>query len=166
MMGEPLSFSKFAAVWLPTLAVAVVVPDVETPLGDRFLLDLAGLPIPVVTCILGAVGIVAARPFTVRTEADLGWKLRLLVSFIMLVVVQLWIIESRPGWLFAFVVAIGLGFSGFSLLELFGEQVKDFVRRAFAGATSTISGPVGIDPQRDIAGGHDAAHPNEGPDGS
>ncbi len=143
MSPEPLSFTKFLSLWLPTLAVAVVVPDVTTPLGDRFLIDAYGLPIPVVTCVLGAIGIIAARPFTVRAEADLGWKLRLLVSFILLVTVQLWIIESRPGWLFAFVVAIGLGFSGFSLLELFGEQVKDFLRRAFASATSTIKGPDG-----------------------
>jgi hypothetical protein len=142
-MSEPLTFAKFAAVWLPTLAVAIVVPDVQTPLGDRFLFDAYGLPIPFVTCALGLIGIIAARPFTIRAEADLGWKLRLLVSFIMLTVVQLWIIEARPGWLFAFVVAIGLGFSGFSLLELFGEQVKDFVRRAFAAAANTIKGPPG-----------------------
>lgn len=143
MSPEPLSFTKFFTLWLPTLAVAVVVPDAHTSLGDRFLMDAYGLPIPVVTCILGLVGIIAARPFTVRTEAELGWPLRLLVSFIMLVTVELWIIESRPGWLFAFVVSIGLGFSGYSLLELFGEQVKDFVRRAFAGASSTIKGPEG-----------------------
>lgn len=143
MSPEPLSFTKFLGVWLPTLAVAIVVPDVQTPLGDRFLIDAWGLPIPFVTCILGAIGIIAARPFTVRAEADLGWQLRLLVSFILFVVVQLWIIESRPGWLFAFVVAIGLGFSGFSLLELFGEQVKGFIRRAFASATGTIKGPDG-----------------------
>lgn len=151
---EPLSFTKFLSLWLPTLAVAVVVPDVHTPLGDRFLFDFHGLPIPVVTCLLGLVGIIAARPFTVRAEAELGWPLRLLVTFIMLVLVELWIIESRPGWLFAFVVAIGLGFSGFSLLELFGEQVKDFIRRAFAGATNTIQPS-----SRETAGSQ------EGPDG-
>jgi len=137
-LSEPLTFTKFLSVWLPTMAVAVAVPDVATPLGDRFLIDAWGLPIPVVTCILGAIGVIAARPFTVRAEADLGWKLRLLCGFIMLVVVELWIIESRPGWLFAFVVAIGLGFSGYSMLELFGSQVKDFVRRVFAGATNTV----------------------------
>lgn len=153
-MTEPVSFTKFLTVWLPMVAVSIVVPDVRTPLGDRFLMDLAGLPIPVVTCILGAVGIIAARPFTVRAEAQLGWPLRLLVGFILLVTVELWIIESRPGWLFAFVVSIGLGFSGYSLLELFGEQVKDLVRRAFARAGSTIS-PTGSD----------AAGSQEGPDG-
>lgn len=153
-MTEPVSFTTFFKIWLPTLAVAIVVPDVQTPLGDRFLLDLHGLPVPIVTCLLGLIGIIAARPFTVRAEADLGWQLRLLVSFIMLVTVQLWIIESRPGWLFAFVVAIGLGFSGFSLLELFGEQVKDFVRRAFASATNTIK-----------PSSSEAAGSQEGPDG-
>lgn len=142
-MTEPLSFTKFLSVWLPMVAISIVVPDASTPLGDRFLMDLAGLPIPVVTCALGLVGMIAARPFTVRTEAQLGWPLRLLVSFILLVTVQLWIIESRPGWLFAFVVSIGLGFSGYSLLELFGEQVKDLVRRAFDRAASSIKGPDG-----------------------
>lgn len=153
-MTEPLSFTKFFMLWLPTFAVAAVVPGVQTPLSERFIVDLAGLPVPVVTCILGLVGILAARPFTVRAEAELGWKLRLLVSFIMLLLVELWILESRPGWLFAFVVAIGLGFSGFSMLELFGEQVKDFIRRAFAGATNTIK-----------PSGSEAVGPQEGPDG-
>jgi len=136
---EPLSFSTFLKLWLPTLAVALVVPEPHASLGDRFLMDLHGLPIPVVTCILGLVGIIAARPFTVRAEAELGWPLRLLVTFIMLVLVELWIIENRPGWLFAFVVAIGLGFSGFSLLELFGSEVKDLIRRAFRQAGSSMS---------------------------
>lgn len=129
---------KFLAGWLPAFAVAAIVPGDGTPLGDRFLIDVFGLPVPVVTCALGALGIVASRPFTRRAEADLGWPLRLLVSLIMLVVVELWIIESRPGWLFAFVVAIGLGFSGYSLIELFGEEVKTMMRRAFEKAGAGI----------------------------
>ena len=137
-LSEPLSFGKFLSVWLPTFAVTFVVPEGEMRLGDRFLIDIAGLPVPILTCILGAIGILAARPFTYRSEADLGWKLRVLVTLIMLVIVLLWIVESRPGWLFAFVVALGLGFSGYSLLEVFGEQVKDFVRRIFGGAGGTI----------------------------
>jgi hypothetical protein len=155
MSPEPLSFTKFLTVWLPTLAVAVVVPSTHTPLGERFLIDLGGLPVPVVTCILGAIGIIAARPFTVRAEAELGWPLRLLVTFIMLILVQLWIIENRPGWLFAFVVAIGLGFSGFSLLEMFGAQVKEIVRRALSKASNTPpSSSEAVGPQA-----------NQGPDG-
>jgi hypothetical protein len=150
----PLSAKQFLGGWVPALAVSAVVPAPALPLGERFLIDLAGLPVPVVTCALGAIGIIAARPFTVRAEADLGWKLRLLVSFIMLVIVELWIVESRPGWLFAFVVAIGLGFSGYSLLELFGNQVKDFVRRTFSLATDTIK-----------PSSSEAVGPQERPDG-
>jgi len=56
----------------------------------------------------------------------------------MLVLVLLWIIESRPSWLYAFVVSIGLGFSGYSLVELFGEQVRSFVTDIFDKARSTI----------------------------
>lgn len=137
-ISVPISFTKFLVLWLPTVALTAVVPDPQMPLGDRFLIDLLGLPIPVVTCALGALGIAASRPFTRAAEDGLGWKLRGLVTLIMLIVVQLWIIEARPGWLFAFVVAIGLGFSGFSLLELFGSQVQDFIRRAFESAAGTI----------------------------
>jgi len=137
MVGS-FTFPKFLSFWLPALAVSIVVPEAAIPLGKRFLVDLWGLPVPVVTCVLGALGIAASRPFTRKSEAELGWKLRGLVTLIMLVVVELWIVESQPSWLFAFVVAIGLGFSGFSLLELFGDQVKDFVRRAFSGAAGTI----------------------------
>lgn len=137
-MIEPLSFPKFLSLYVPMLGVALAVPDPAMPLGERFLVDVAGLPVPVVTVALGALGIAASRPFTHRTEKELDWKLRALVSFIMLIVVELWIIESRPSWLFAFVVAIGLGFAGFSLLELFAEEVMNFVRRVFDGATKTI----------------------------
>lgn len=137
-MTEPLSFTKFLTMWLPLLGVAIAVPEPAMPISERFVVDLAGLPIPVVTCILGVVGLALSRPFTRRAEAELGAPLRVLVTLIMLILVELWIIESRPGWLFAFVVAIGLGFSGFSLLELFGDQVKDFIRRAFQSAAGTI----------------------------
>lgn len=143
MVLDPVSIPKFLFVWLPALAITVSLPEAGVPLGDRFLVEVAGLPIPVVTCALGALGIIAARPFTIQAEQDLGWKLRLLVTLIVLVLVQLWIIESRPGWLLAFVVAIGLGFSGFSLLELFGDQVKDLMRRAFEVAGNSIGkGPT------------------------
>jgi hypothetical protein len=135
---ESFAFPKFVLAWVPALALSLALPEPAVALGDLFIVNLAGLPVPVVTCALGALGVIAARPFTRLAEKELGWKLRWLVTFIMLIVVQLWIIESRPGWLFAFVVAVGLGFAGYSLLELFGDQVKDFVRRAFAAAASTI----------------------------
>jgi len=137
-MTLPIPFTKFLAGWVPALAVSAAVPPPAARLGDLFLVDVGGLPVPVVTCALGALGIALSRPFARRAERNLGWPLYILVSLIMLIVAELWIVESRPGWLFAFVVAVGLGFSGFSLLELFGQQVQDFVRSAFAKATATI----------------------------
>lgn len=136
MFEMPLTVPKFMAAWLPALAVSSAVP--ARSLGDMFLVDMGGLAVPVVTCGLGALGILASRPFTMRSERDLGWKLRWLVSAILLVTVELWIVESRPGWLFAFVVAIGMGFAGYSLLELFGEQVKETVRAGFDRIRETI----------------------------
>lgn len=141
MLEAPLTIPKFLAGWLPALAVSAAVPGQR--LGDMFLIDVGGLAVPVVTCALGALGVVASRPFTVRAEKDLGWKLRLLVSGILLLVVELWILEARPGWLFAFVVAVGTGFAGYSLLELFGEQVKETVRAGFDRVRDTIGKGAG-----------------------
>ncbi|MFN3990039.1 MAG: hypothetical protein ACK4IS_07255 [Erythrobacter sp.] len=135
-LAAPMGVKKFAALWLPTVAMAAAMPNGAIPLGDRFLIDAFGLPVPIVTCLLGALGIVLARPFAHVSEYDLGWKLRLLVGLIMLVIVQLWIIETRPGWLFAFVVAIGLGFAGHSLLEQFAEQTGELLRRMFGAAAA------------------------------
>lgn len=139
-LAAPMGAKKFASLWLPTMAVAAVMPDAAIPLGERFLIDAFGLPVPVVTCLLGALGIVLSRPFAHISEYDLGWKLRLLVGVIMMVIVQLWIIETRPGWLFAFVVAIGLGFAGHSLLEQFAEQAGELLRRMFGKAADAIIG--------------------------
>ena len=138
MIDLPLSFTKFLSGWLPALAVTATVEPPAPRLGDLFLVEFGGLPVPVVTCALGAMGILLSRPFARRSEADLGLPMKLLVSAIMLIAVELWIVESRPGWLFAFIVAIGMGFSGYSLLEVFGDQVKDFARDAFAKARATI----------------------------
>ena len=59
----------------------------------------------------------------------------------MLILVELWIVESRPRWLFAFVIAIGLGFSGYSLIELLGDQMRDFIKDIVGKAR----GAIGID---------------------
>ena len=145
MIDLHTSFAKFAVGWLPALALSAKVPEPGPQLSELFVLPIGGVRAPVVTCTLAALGIVLARPFARRSEAELGWPMFALVTLIMLIVVELWVIESRPGWLFAFVVAVGMGFSGYSLLELFGEQVKDFVRTAFGKARDTIGRRPGGD---------------------
>lgn len=133
-----LTFREFLAGWLPTMAAVSVAPPPAPALGQMFLVDLGGVPVPVVTCLLAVLGIGLSRLLARRTEAQLGWPSFAAVTVIMLVVVLLWIVESRPSWLYAFVVSIGLGFSGYSLVELFGEQIHSFVTDIFDKARSTI----------------------------
>ena len=142
-MSLSLTVREFLSGWVPALALTSVAPPPAPQLGEMFIIVVGGLPVPVITCALGALGIALSRPFARRKEGELGWTLSLLVSAIMLIVVQLWIIESRPSWLFAFVVSVGMGFSGYSLIELFGNQVKEFVRTTFTKARSTIGRPPG-----------------------
>jgi len=140
-MSEPMSFSHFLLGWVPALAASTVAPAVAPPLAGTMLVVIAGVPIPLVTCLLGFLGVVMARPLARKSESALSWPLFLLVTAIMLILVELWIVESRPRWLFAFVVAIGLGFSGYSLIELLGDQMRDFLKDLAGKAR----GAIGLD---------------------
>lgn len=137
-MTLDLSVREFLIGWLPTMAAISVTPPPAPALGQMFLVDVSGVPVPVVTCLFAALGIGLSRLLARRTEAKLGWSSFAAVTAIMLIVVLLWIVESRPSWLYAFVVSIGLGFSGYSLIELFGEQVKSFVTGMFGKARSAL----------------------------
>lgn len=117
---------KFFSGWVP-LAVAAAAVDPAPRLADMFMLDLGGVPVPPVTCALALVGVLGARPLARKGEQQLSIWLFLLVSALMLIVVELWVLEHRPSALFAFVIAIGLGFSGYSLIELVGQELRSFV---------------------------------------
>lgn len=136
-MIAPLSSGKFFATWLPALAVSASV-DPAPRLADLFAVQLGGFTVPLLTCGLGLLGVLLARPLAKRRETTVGWPGFALVSLIMLIVVELWIVESRPGALFAFVIAIGLGFSGYSLIELVGDQVRDFIKRIVSIPTTKL----------------------------
>lgn len=136
-MIAPLTFPKFLSGWLPSLALVATV-DPGPRLADLFAFSAGGMTIPPVTCLLGAAGVLLARPLARRSEGTLGWRGFALVSLIMLIVVELWVLESRPGALFAFVVAIGLGFSGYSLIELIGEQVRSFLKNIVGRASDAF----------------------------
>lgn len=139
-MSASLTFREFLIGWLPTMAAISVAPASAPELGQMFMIDLGGVPVPLGTCAFAVLGIGLSRLLARRTEASLGWLSFAAVTLIMLIVVLLWIIESRPSWLYAFVVSIGMGFSGYSLIELFGEQVRTFVTDIFDKARRTIGG--------------------------
>lgn len=79
-----------------------------------------------------------ARPLAPRGTPPLGLAKQLLVTAIMLVLAMTWVIDSRPGVLFTFVVSIGLGFSGYSLIELAGEELLDTMKAAFAALRTRL----------------------------
>lgn len=138
-MMTPVTITKFLAGWLPAFAVTASI-DPAPRLADVFTFAVGGYQVPPVTCLLGAIGVLAARPLARRSESGLSWPMFALVSLIMLLTVELWVLEARPGALFAFVVAIGLGFSGYSVIELAGNEIRavivNFIRSApFAGRT-------------------------------
>ena len=148
-MIQPLSIGKFASGWLPVLAVSASVDPVPR-LADAVLIELGGFELPALTCGLGLLGVLLARPLAKRRETGVGWGGFALVSVIMLIVVELWIVESRPSALFAFVIAIGLGFSGYSLIELVGAEIGSFIKRIVAIPTEALKAknPVSEDPPK------------------
>ncbi|MBL45142.1 MAG: hypothetical protein CMN71_10630 [Sphingomonadaceae bacterium] len=137
MIEGPVAFHKFAASWA-VAALASVPLDKAAPQAETVLL-LGGVEIPIITAALGLLGVACARFLALPKERSLGTPRFLVVSLLMVVAVQLWIVEARPGWLFAFVLSIGLGFSGFSLIELLGDQVKETVKAGFEGARGAFA---------------------------
>lgn len=140
MSLAPIPFGKFLAGWVPLAAVSAAV-DPAPRLADLFAVDIGGgVQLPLVTCGLGLVGVLAGRPLARRQESALSWPLFALVSAILVVTIELWIIESRPGALFSFVVAIGLGFSGYSLIEMVGAELRAVFRGIVTRAGAAIGG--------------------------
>lgn len=129
MTDPTLPLPAFYAAWAP----AFVLTKVAAPSSPAELVIAAGgFDWPVVTMALAAIGVVAARPLSKKGVPPLSLAMNILVTVVMLIVAQLWVVESRPGMLFAFVVALGLGFTGYSLIELLGEELKSYLKRLFA----------------------------------
>ena len=131
---------NFYAPWTAALAAAAA----STRPPEPFTYIVGGVSVPAMTCALGAIGVLAARPLARKREVALDLGRFLVVSLIMLIVTELWIIRSRPDWLFAFVVAVGLGFTGYSLIEMLGEEMSDLVRSFFAQVKDRLKRWIGL----------------------
>ncbi len=147
-MISSLPVGKFFAWWTP-LALASAAVDPAPRLADIFLVHVGGLALPPVTCALGAIGVIGARPLARRGERELSTGLFVLVSLLMVILVELWVIEHRPGALFAFVIAIGLGFSGYSLIELVGQEMRSFVSSKAKAIAGKLGGKTDDEEPRD-----------------
>lgn len=138
-MIVPLSIHKTASFYLPWLAAAAVAAQQPAAPEPALTIVFNGIELPVLQLVLAAAGVLLSRPLAPRRTPPLGMARQVLVTLIMLVIATTWAAESRPGMLFTFVVSIGLGFSGYALIEIAGQEIEAFVRRVFARATEMLN---------------------------
>lgn len=120
------------AIFLPGwsgAALATGVTDGHTPSQAIVRLAWLGLDVPVASALFVVLGVVLARPIAPKGPAPLSLWQTLCVYALTALLLLAWVIESRPGILFAFVMAIGLSFSILSVLEAIGDQARDFFIR-------------------------------------
>lgn len=133
----------FGVLWPPALAASAALQPAHelTP----FTLDVAGVPVPIVTATIAVVGVLLARPLSPKGNPPLSLGRNLAVSAILALLALVWVVDSKPGLLFALVVSIGLGFAGFSVIELIGTQIMTAIRRAFGQLPQPPSPPIAPD---------------------
>ena len=142
MIGHPAwHLSSFYGPWL--LAVAASSAGDPATMPGHIVLQIQGVEIPIVQLVLAIAGVLMARPLAPRRDQERGLVRQILVTTIMVIVAASWAVESRPGILFTFVISIGLGFSGYSLIELAGKEIETVIKRIFSQVADAISGKGG-----------------------
>lgn len=128
------SLPGFYVPWSAALAASTAEP---VTIG-AWVVRMYGVDVPVVQLVLAIAGVLMARPLARKKEAALPLTQFFLVTAIMLVIAVAWVLESPTGVLFTFVVAIGLGFSGYSLIETAGDQIAESIKRIITSATDAL----------------------------
>jgi len=131
--------SGFYLPWLAALTVASGEPVAPGVTVLRF----EGIELPALQAVLAVAGVLMARPLARKKESTLPRSHFLIVTAMMLIAALTWVAESRPGVLFTFVVAIGLGFSGYALVEAAGNHIQEFFKRIFSMASDAL-GSIGV----------------------
>lgn len=139
------NLSSFYLPWFAALAIAGGEPAAGVAAHGATVIQFEGLSFPLVQSALAIAGVLMARPLARKNESTLPFANFLIVSVIMVVAALAWVIQSRPNVLFTFVVAIGLGFSGYSLVETAGSEIQDIVKRVFDQVKSAL-GINGVKP--------------------
>lgn len=124
--------------YLPWSA-ALLASAGEPMTRGAMVLHLPGVDLPVLQLALAVSGVLLARPLARKRESALPLSHFLVVTAIMLVIAVAWVAEAHSGLLFTFVIAIGLGFSGYSLIETAGAQVEAGIRAAIARVLDRIN---------------------------
>lgn len=121
------------ALFLPlwsTAALATGLNEGPTP-SPQAIAHIAwlGIDVPVASAILAVLGVILARPIAPKGPTPLTIWQTLCVYVLTALLLLSWVVESRPGILFTFVMSIGLSFSILSVLELIGDQAREFFGR-------------------------------------
>lgn len=136
---------QMASFYIPWLAAAAASAPATLGPPNALIVEVGGFELPVLRLGLAISGVLMARYLAPRRTPPLGIGKAMVVTIIMLVIAATWVIESRPSLLFAFVVSIGLGFSGYALIELAGREIEGFVKRIFDRAAGLIDKLTGTD---------------------
>lgn len=127
---------KLPLLLWPASALAAGIDDAARPVrstADVAIVAIGGMDVPLLTAAFAVLGVILARPIAPRGKPPLSLAKNLSVTAILCLLVIAWVIDSRPGLLFAFIMSIGLGFSGLTIIELAGAQALDIARRVFSG---------------------------------
>ena len=131
-----------AKLFFPSLLISLITvkAGAEVPVNlNVYLLKMGDIDIPIITTALAIIGILLARPLTPRRDPPLGLFKNILVTIILALLAVAAVIEYKPGILFTLIVALGLGYSGFSIIELMGDQIKSVVTGFFTSLKSTFN---------------------------
>lgn len=135
-----MKFTIPPALFLPawsTAALATGLQDPDVHPGQAIAhVAWLGIDVPVASAILAVLGVVLARPIAPRGPTPLTLVQTACVYCLTILLLLAWVTESRPGILFTFVMSIGLSFSILSVLELIGDQARDFFSRLTAAFTT------------------------------
>jgi hypothetical protein len=143
-MIETTPMQSLSTFYVPWLAAAAASIEQPAPTGAMIVLNLGdGFQLPLVHSVLAIAGVLMAFPLAPKQNPPLGKLKSALVALIMIVLALVWVSQSRPNFLFTFVVAIGLGFSGFSLIELAGQELMGLVKQLFSALRERIASITG-----------------------
>lgn len=142
-MIRAIPVQALASFYVPWLAAATAGIEEPKSTSAMIVLNLGGFELPIVHAVLAVAGIIMAFPLAPKQNPPLGRAKSLLVAAIMIVLALTWVSQSRPNFLFTFVVAIGLGFTGFSLIELVGQELLGLVRQLFSALRERIASFTG-----------------------
>lgn len=135
--GKAAHLAQFYVPWSLAIASGWHV-DVSS---HAVILNLFGFEFPLLRLGLATIGVLGARYLAPRRDdPPLSRGKAVTVTVLMLTLAWAWVIEDRPGLLFSCAVGLGLGFSGYSLIELAGREIEGFVKETFKRATAMIGG--------------------------